>query len=73
MADRCIAAIAKNSRETIRIDLGHFNGHELVHVRVWFIGSDGKPVPSRAGVAFKPELLPEVIAALESAWTEACR
>lgn len=70
---RCIASIPKNSRETIHVHLGPYNGHELAHVRVWVIGNDGKPIPTRAGLAFKVALLPDIIAALERAWTEAAR
>jgi hypothetical protein len=73
MPDRCVATIVKNARETIHIHLGAFNGHELVHVRAWVMSNNGEPIPTRAGIAFKVALLPDIIAALERAWMEASR
>lgn len=73
MSSRCIAVIPKNSRETIQVHRGTFNGHDLVHVRIWAMATDGEPIPTRAGVAFKVMLLPQLIAALEAAWMEAAR
>lgn len=71
--DRVVADIAKNSREVVRITVGEFNGHKLAHVRVWTMGTDAKLVPTRSGLAIKVALLPELIGALEAAWTEASR
>ena len=72
-ADRVIALIPKNSRETIRVTRGTFKGHDLVSLRIWTQGANGQLIPTKAGVSFKPALLAEVIAALESAWLEESR
>lgn len=69
-ADRVIALIPKNSRETIRVTRGTFKGHDLVSVWIWTRGPDGQLIPTKAGVSFKPALLAEVIAALEAAWLD---
>jgi len=60
--------IRKNTREWIRVERTQFNGYELVDLRVWYTdkpGEDGKLCPSRKGVAFNVELLPEIIDALK--------
>ena len=66
--DQLIATIKKNTREEIRIGLGEFKGHLLVSIRVWMIAED---LPTKKGVAFNPDLLPDIIAALETAQEEA--
>lgn len=71
--EHVIAEIPKNDREVVRVTLGEFNGHHLAHVRVWTMGRAGKLVPTRSGLAIKTHLLPDLIAALEAAWSEACR
>lgn len=68
MTDQLIATIEKNTREEIRIDLREFKGHPLVSIRVWVTEED---LPTKKGLAFNPGLLPDVIAALETAQEEA--
>ncbi len=62
-----LGTFAKNSREEIRLTLDTFKGVELVNIRVWYRGDDGDYRPSKKGVAFKLDLLPQVIAALHKA------
>lgn len=57
-------AIRKNAREEIRITLDDFKGHQLVNLRVWFDGGNGEYRPGKQGVAFRLDLLPEVLEAL---------
>lgn len=59
-----MSRIQKNSREEIRVSLDTFKGYELACVRVWFRDKDGEMRPSKQGVAFRKELLPDIIAAL---------
>ena len=71
-ADRVIAEIRKNGRgETIRVSVGEFNGHRLASVRIWVMNAASQMVPTKSGVTFKVDLLPDLIAALEGAWSEA--
>lgn len=65
--DRLICEISKNSRETIRVTLGEFNGRQIAGIRVWFKADDGSLRPGKAGIAFKVELLPAVAEALAEA------
>jgi hypothetical protein len=65
-----IATIPKNSREEIRVSLDAFQGQTLCNVRVWFL--DGAAMrPGKQGIAVKPALLPDLIAALQDAHTRA--
>lgn len=57
-------AIRKNAREEIRITLDDFKGRQLVNLRVWFDAGDGEYRPGKQGVAFRLDLLPEVLEAL---------
>ncbi|WP_407491882.1 transcriptional coactivator p15/PC4 family protein [Pseudooceanicola sp. MF1-13] len=58
--------ITKNSREEIRVSVNEYQGHQLVSLRVWFEADDGDMRPSKKGLAFRVELLPQVSAALKS-------
>ncbi len=58
--------IPKNSREEIRVSVNEYQGHQLVSLRVWFEADDGDMRPSKKGLAFRVELLPQVTAALNS-------
>jgi Transcriptional Coactivator p15 (PC4) len=64
-----IAIIPKNRLEEIRIELSEFNGHDLINIRVWAEPRSGgdERIPTKAGIAAKVVLLPELIAALQKA------
>ncbi|WP_134724819.1 transcriptional coactivator p15/PC4 family protein [Paracoccus luteus] len=57
-------AIRKNAREEIRITLDDFKGLQLVNLRVWFDTGNGEYRPGKQGLAFRLDLLPEVLKAL---------
>ncbi|RWR31512.1 hypothetical protein D2T29_10800 [Sinirhodobacter populi] len=62
-----LGTISKNSREEIRLTVETFKGMELVNIRVWYQDTAGEYRPGRKGIAFKLELLPEVLTALSKA------
>ena len=68
-----ISGIRKNAAEEIRVELAEFNGHQLVNFRVWTDPRDGgaERIPTKAGIACRVALLPELIAALQQAEAEA--
>lgn len=67
MADELIASIRKNGRgDSIRIERGTFKGHDFISLRLWF-EEGGQMHPTKKGISFKPDLLPDVIAALQKA------
>jgi hypothetical protein len=68
-----IATIRKNSREEIRVGLGEYEGHSVAHVRVWFRAADGSMRPSKSGLTFRVDLLPELADAVSLARQEAER
>lgn len=61
-----IAEIPKNARETILVTTSEFNGHRLASIRVWvpLPNGDGR-LPTKTGIAFRRELLPDIIRALQ--------
>jgi len=67
------AVLRKNMAEEIRIELSEFNGHDLVNIRVWADPRNGgaERIPTKAGIACRIALLPELIAALQQAEAEA--
>jgi hypothetical protein len=62
--ERLIAEVPKNRRDLIRVTRSTFNGHELVNIRVWTRAPDGTLNPTKAGIAFRAELLDPIIEAL---------
>jgi hypothetical protein len=69
--DTLVATIRKNSREETRVSLGEFQGHTVAHVRVWFKAADGAMRPSKSGLAFRVDLLPEIARAIGDARDQA--
>jgi hypothetical protein len=67
------SVIRKNAVEEIRIGLSEFNGHDLISIRVWADprSGGGERVPTKAGIACRVALLPELIEALRRAEAEA--
>ncbi|SFD67344.1 transcriptional coactivator p15/PC4 family protein [Roseivivax sediminis] len=55
--------IKKNDREEIRIMRNDFKGHDMINVRV-FYDAGGEMKPGKQGIAFKAEMLPDVLWAL---------
>lgn len=62
-----IATIRKNSKQELRVSLDHFQGHDLINMRVWFEADDGDMRPGKQGVSIRTALLPELARALEDA------
>ncbi|OQP87569.1 hypothetical protein BTR14_03085 [Rhizobium rhizosphaerae] len=71
--DTIIATIAKNRRETVRVTLTKFEGHDLLGLRVWFTSNDSEERPGKAGLALRVSLIPNLIQALQDAQAEAVR
>jgi hypothetical protein len=69
-ADVVVGEFRKNNRESVRISLGSFKGHETLDVRV-VIGSGPGAVVTRKGLTLRRELLPDLAAALNEACTAA--
>ena len=67
------SVLRKNMAEEIRIGLSEFNGHDLVNIRVWADPRNGgaERIPTKAGIACRIALLPELITALQQAEAEA--
>src|SRR5437763_12645249 len=68
-----LAIIRKNGLEEIRVGLAEFNGHDLINIRVWTEPRNGgaERIPTKAGIACRVALLPEIIDALQQAEAQA--
>jgi len=68
-----LATIRKNALEEIRVGLSEFNGHDLLNIRIWTDPRNGgsERIPTKAGIACRVALLPEIIEALQQAKAEA--
>jgi len=68
-----IASLLKNRRESLRIALDRYQGVDLVDLRVTvdISESSGIATPTKKGVTFRVEMLPDLIAALGQAETRA--
>jgi len=63
-----IAEIEKNAVEVIRVSWSEYKGHHFLDVRVYYEdGETGEWKPTKKGIAIAPDLLPELIAALQTA------
>src|ERR1700729_1661366 len=66
--ERLLATVRKNAREEIRVTRGDFKGHDIVGLRVWFEDrASGEMRPGKDGLAFRAELVDEIIEALRAA------
>jgi hypothetical protein len=59
-----LAEIQRNQREVIRVTRRLFAGHQIVDLRNWYRAGDGELRPTSKGIAFRLDLLPEVLEAL---------
>jgi hypothetical protein len=73
LSQTALTTIRKNAAEEIRIELTQFNGHDLLNVRIWTDQRNGgsERIPTKAGIACRVALLPEIIAALQQAEAQA--
>ena len=62
-----LSTFRKNATEEIRFTAETFKGHEIINVRVWYRDADGRFRPSKQGLAFRLELLGEVLEELGKA------
>jgi len=69
-ADTIIAKIPKNSREELRVTLGEFKGHNLLHLRAWITESE---TPTKNGFGIQAALIPKLLEALQDAQAEGRR
>jgi Transcriptional Coactivator p15 (PC4) len=61
----------RDRRAHVRVDLGEYEGHPLINVRVWETGSDGIDRPTKKGIALTVRKLPELHAAITKALAKA--
>ncbi len=59
MASTELAHMTKNAKERIVFSRSSFNGQDLIDVRVYFEADSGEWLPTRKGIAMRPELFDE--------------
>ena len=57
--------IRKNSSEVIIVKPTVFREIDLVDARVWSVEPDGEKRPTKKGLCLRPEVWPEVLAAIQ--------
>ena len=58
--------IQKNALETLRIERKEYRGKDVVDIRVWVEGDQpGTEIPTKRGVTVRPELVPDIVEALQ--------
>lgn len=66
-----IAILRKNARESVAVRICEFENVAFVDVRIVDIASGSRPTFSKKGVALRPKLLGDLIAALQEAERQA--
>jgi hypothetical protein len=69
--DRLIGTVRKNASDTIAVTLRTFKGFRYVDLRVMAQAGDGTPLPTKKGVAIRPDAVPKIIELLQKAHAEA--
>ncbi|MDA8585564.1 PC4/YdbC family ssDNA-binding protein [Rhodobacteraceae bacterium] len=54
-------AVQKNAREELRVERQDYCGHGLINFRAWYDDRTDEYRPCKRGIAFKAEVLPEVL------------
>jgi hypothetical protein len=68
---RVVAQLQRNKDELLQVAITTFHGHQYVDIRrLWKPAGQDEFVPTKKGVALRPEQLEEVIEALEQAQAE---
>ena len=62
MADEkeLVHSFDKSSTEQIQVSLSTFKGKTYVDLRIYYKASDGDYRPTKKGITFSPDLLPEL-------------
>lgn len=68
-----IAEIEKNKGEILRVELAEFKGYKLVNLRIFYKHAYDDWRPTKKGLTWRVERLPELRAALADAEAEARR
>jgi len=59
--EELLAEVVKNATEVVRIRRIHFEGHELIDVRVYYRNAVGELQPTKRGICLRPEVFAELV------------
>jgi hypothetical protein len=60
-----IHSFPKNPLEEVRVSVSVYKGKQYIDLRIYYKGDDGEFHPSKKGLTMSPELLPDLVEAVE--------
>jgi hypothetical protein len=63
--EELLAEVVKNATEVVRIRRIHFEGHELIDVRVYYRNAVGEFQPTKRGICLRPEMFAALVQAAQ--------
>lgn len=67
MSGKLLATFPRTDRSEVRLSLSAFRGKKTIDLRLFFLTTEGEWLPTKKGVALRPEEVPSLIAELECA------
>lgn len=59
--EQTVYAFQKNALEEVRAQITEYRGHQLIDIRVWLKGREGRDArPTRKGIALEVEQFPDL-------------
>ena len=57
-----------NGKDFIRVEVGEFEGHKLIGIRIWFKPDNSEELrPTQKGISIPAHLYPDLMSALQEA------
>jgi hypothetical protein len=60
-----VHSFPKNPLEEVRISISVYKGKQYIDLRIYYKGDDGEFHPSKKGLTISPDLLPDLVEAVE--------
>ena len=60
-----VQSFPKNPLEEIRVSISVYRGKQYIDLRIYYKGDDGEFHPSKKGLTLSPDLLPDLVEAVE--------
>ncbi len=60
-----VHSFPKNPLEEVRVSLSVYRGKQYIDLRIYYKGDDGEFHPSKKGLTVSPDLLPDLVEAVE--------
>jgi hypothetical protein len=60
-----VHSFPKNPLEEVRVSISIYKGKQYIDLRIYYKGDDGEFHPSKKGLTLSPDLLPDLVEAVE--------